>query len=75
MNSIDPTRPLECPFCNFAGDAVIKLERRDEAPGSPNVDAFYIICHKCGAAGPLELTSHDAIWQWNQAPRRRLLGG
>ncbi len=63
--SIKPTIPLECPFCNFAGDAVIRPEEYKEQ--------YWIECFKCHARGPKAYTVAEAVRLWNQAPRRRLL--
>jgi hypothetical protein len=63
---VDPTIPLECPFCEFAGDAVIR----------PCVEyEYYLVeCFHCHARGPKAQSTIEAIRLWNQAPRRRLLG-
>lgn len=70
--SIDPTRPLECPFCDFAGDAVIKVEHH-YYPGL-NSPRYFVKCKKCATRGPETRDRDAAVHKWNQAPRRRLLG-
>ncbi|NIQ97050.1 MAG: hypothetical protein GWN87_24900 [Desulfuromonadales bacterium] len=78
--SIDLTRPLECPFCNFAGDAVIRVFLKKERGKTFKlhrewIDVYFIICTNCRAEGPVKIGRQEAITAWNQAPRRRLLGG
>jgi hypothetical protein len=60
---IDITRPFECPFCNFAGDAVI-------VPSTDIEDVWWIVCLHCMAQGPKKKTPEEAIRLWNIAPRR-----
>jgi hypothetical protein len=63
---VDPTIPLECPYCDFAGDSVIKVHNATHY--------LMVICQHCWATGPRAKSFEEAVRLWNQAPRRRLLG-
>jgi Lar family restriction alleviation protein len=55
---------LPCPFCGYRK---VSLEKRwGYSRGMKNADADWaVVCRRCGASGPAEITTDDAIVSWS----------
>ncbi len=55
---------LPCPFCGYLFTSI--EQRFGYSRGERNKETdFAVVCHRCGASGPAEVTLNRAILSWN----------